>query len=664
MNLGKYIFKNIVVWLSIISSLFVLISSCSIVFVSDKYIKAAETDMLALNKFYLIALGFALFSLVVEIFVLYRVVRLRFAKAEKTVVLACLKENVKLPKTGINEIDLLLAKLKAEAKGIAARFCEINGTDSKIIGVFEIDKAKKRALVNEAMLSVLDIDKAKKENGVFGFMAEDYDDFIKNIQKFAYPREDNLFLIDLKNKKTWLKAYVSENDSYAVGFFTDETDRMEKNFTDLQSKDGNSFTNMFSRETFIAKVEKEMRENPKAVGCFATIELDGLKIINDTYGHKIGDMYIQAAEKAMVSQAKGCIFGKKSGYEFLFFYYDYVSRNEIREKIENWISVLDNEKFIAPDKREYKFKITAGYCFFPEDGNNAEKLMRYSSYAIYEARTMFYGSVHAFSMEAYNRAAFIEKRVEKFHKIIENNLIEYVFQPIISLSNGSVFGYEALMRSKGSELKLPGEILEIAKSENMQYAIEKLTTYNCLEIVDKNRELFKNKRLFYNTIFSQMLTADEVERAMEKYSEIGYCLIPEIPEIPENMEVSHFYKKCASIKDNGDKIAIDKFTGKFVDINDLFKIDPNYIKIDCSLVRDINLKRDSQTFVNKLVKYAKEKRITTIAVGVETYDELRALIKLEVDLAQGFYIARPKEELVRSISADVLNEIEEINSYI
>lgn len=661
MNIRKYVFRKIVIGLCIISTIFVLLSSSAIIFISSKQLKELNIDILTLNKFYLVALVFAIISLIVELFVLKNVVKAMFFKAEKTVAIALTKENVKLPKTGIYEFDLLLAKLKTETKGICSRFCEINDNKGRIVGVFEIDKAKKKALTNEEMLKILDIDKFKKEGNVFAFPADSFDSLINNIQKFSYPKENNLFFVDYNGSKTWLKAFVAENDKYAVGFFADETKRMEEKALDLNNKEANNFTNMYSREYFISKAEKEMKENPKAIGCFATIELDNLKAINDTYGYKIGDMYIQAAEKAMLNINNDCIFGKKSGYEFLLYFYDYTSREKIRERIEAWIAALDKEKFIAPDKREYKFKVTSGYCFFPDDGDNVEKLMRYSSYALYEARTMFYGSIHAFSLEAYNHAAYIENKVKRFHEIVENNTFNYVFQPIVNLNDSSIFGYEALMRTSDEVLKNPKEILEIAKSEKMQYAVEKLTIFNCLKVVQDNFEEIKNKRFFYNTISNQMLTNEDINKSTSQYSEVGHCLVA---EISENDEENYFFKKCGAIKDIDAKICIDNYTGKYIDFEKILKVNPNYIKIDASLVRDINLKKDSQTLISKLVKVAKERRITTIALGIETYDELRTIVKLGVDLGQGFYIAKPSKDFIKHISLDISNEIEDINSYI
>lgn len=653
MNIRKYVFRRIIVVFCVISFVFVLLSSSFTVFLINEKI-ANDTS---LNKFYLLGLIFAVVLLAAEIFI-YNIFKIKLLKAEKNIEYACNKISVN--PTGIKEIDMLLNKIENESKCIASKLREMNNLNGNIIGVFEIDKVKKQAFTNEAVLKIANISDFKKENNSFTFSAEKFDDIVKNIKKYVYHGEENLFLVDFENKKTWVKAFLLENENYILGFFSDETKRAEKNFVYIKNKDGINFENMFSKEVFLKRAEEKIKENPNLTGCFATIELDSLKTINDNYGYKIGDMYIQAVENAMVNGTENCIFGKKSGYEFLIYFCDDAPKEDMRNKIENWINLINMEKFVAPDDREYKFKITAGYCFFPDDADNIDRLVKYSSYALYEARTMFYGSIHAFSLKAYNRAAFIENKVKRFYDIIDNNLIDYVFQPIVKLSDASVFGYEALMRARDEVLKYPKEILEIAESENMQYIIEKRTAFNCLKIVSENKELFKSKRLFYNTVYNKMLSNEDVSKAMEMYADIGYCLIPEVTE--NNSFGQFFFKKCGSIKDNGDKIAIDNYTGKFVDVENLFKVKPDYIKIDSTLIRDISLKRDSQTFVNKLVREAKEKRVTTIAVGIETYNELKTVIRLGVDLGQGFYISRPKKSFLESINPDVIAEIENISN--
>ncbi len=666
MSIRKYILKNIIVCLCIVSFLFVFFASFCMIFLT--LMKFTDLNLGFLihiimldNKayFFLAAFLFAVLAFSAEFAAAYIITKLKFKNVEKSISSVYKKSDLFVKPTGINEIDLLLKKICSRPYRMRSTFFNENNLKGDILGVFEINKIRNQAIANKSAVKLLDIADFEENDDVYSFKADSIEAMIKNIKKFAYQNDNSLFFITFNDKMSYIKMFYSENETDIIGFFVDETKRAELIENYSQNKEKVSIENMLSKEDFLKQVEFHINENPDSIGCFAVIELDSLKIINDTYGYKVGDMYIHAVEKAMINQTLNCIFGKKSGYEFLIYFYDNSPNEDIRKKIENWINALNKEIFTAPDKREYKFKITAGYCLYPHDARNINELVKYSSYALYESRTMYYGSVHAFSLMAYNRAAYIENKLKRFYEIIDKNLLEYVFQPIVNLSDASVFGYEALMRTDCDDLKLPAEILEIAQSENMQYVIEKMTVFNCFEIVLKNKELFKDKRLFYNTIYNKILNNEDSKRINQLYSEVGYCLVPEVSESSAD---NYFYKKCASIKDNGDKIAIDNYTGIFADLKDIFKIKPDYIKIDSYLIRDINLKRDSQTFVSKLVKAAKENRVTTIAVGIETYAELKTLIRLGVNLGQGFYIARPNKEFIKKLNSDIENEIIDINN--
>ncbi len=216
------------------------------------------------------------------------------------------------------------------------------------------------------------------------------------------------------------------------------------------------------------------------------------------------------------------------------------------------------------------------------------------------------------------------------------------------------------MRPDNTIFSSPMDVIDIAISEKKEYVLEKLVVLSCLKIVRKNKDLFKSKRFFYNSLGKQTLSEEDVQSMKIEYSDIGHLLIVELSE-DENVNEIDIMNKCKRMNEDNSKVAIDKYGGKFISDDTLLMMHPNYIKLDRSLITDISLRKEKQSRISKIVKYAREHNIMVIAVGIETRDELYTIIRLGVDFAQGFYLALPKPNFELNINSDIKKEILEIN---
>ncbi len=259
------------------------------------------------------------------------------------------------------------------------------------------------------------------------------------------------------------------------------------------------------------------------------------------------------------------------------------------------------------------------------------------------------------------RAVYQEKNVEvdkivKFNRLIEHNEFIYNFQPIIDARNGSVYAYEILMRT-GSDIGLdPHEILKCAEISHMLYSIERYTFFNALRIFDENRELFGDKKIFINSIPNVILSDEDLQTIREKYSNVSENVVIEILEsAADNDESIEAFDQLREIL--GCQIAIDDYGSGYSNDSKLLNNNPNYIKIDISLIRSIDTDLKKQLLVANLIKFARQYNIKILAEGVETKEELRMLIELGVDLIQGFYTARPSGDILQNINEDIKDYI-------
>lgn len=232
-------------------------------------------------------------------------------------------------------------------------------------------------------------------------------------------------------------------------------------------------------------------------------------------------------------------------------------------------------------------------------------------------------------------------------EIIYSEEIKTVFQPIISLENGKVLGYEALSRGpEGTDLERPDKLFEAAERYNRVWEIEYLCRKKAVENAAMNRMqglLFINvdPKVMYNEKFRRGFTKDIISK---------YNMNPEniIFEITEKTCIED-YKAFKSVIDNytgqGYKIAIDDTGAGYSGLRMIAETSPQFIKLDMELIRDIDKKDINKALVKALKEFCVSCNMDIIAEGIETYDEMRTLIELGVRYGQGFLIQRPSESL-------------------
>jgi EAL domain-containing protein (putative c-di-GMP-specific phosphodiesterase class I) len=235
------------------------------------------------------------------------------------------------------------------------------------------------------------------------------------------------------------------------------------------------------------------------------------------------------------------------------------------------------------------------------------------------------------------------KKISELRQIIEEKKIRTLFQPIISLSNQEVLGYEAFTRGpKDSELEDPIKLFSLAQQENMFSQLDRTV----MEIIIKKAEKFlQNKLLFLNVNpvfieFDYFKNLDFLKNSSIKSEQL--CI--EITERAWITDFNRLYSILLDFKKRGIEVAIDDVGEGYASLKAIAELKPKFIKIDISLVRDIHKDNTKNTLVEIIVNLAKKLNSFTIAEGVETEEEKSALFSLGVDYAQGYLFARPKEE--------------------
>lgn len=267
------------------------------------------------------------------------------------------------------------------------------------------------------------------------------------------------------------------------------------------------------------------------------------------------------------------------------------------------------------------------------------------------------------SLKTYDRDQQIDPIAAELRSIIANRHIRTLFQPIVSLTDSAVIGYEALSRGPaGSPLEQPDRLFAAAAAADLLWELDLLCRFRALETAASLMEkylLFLNvdPKIIDDPRFQKGLTRGYLNSAPNDVLGIVF-------EITEKTAVQD-YKAFRRILDNytsqGYQIALDDTGSGYSGLTLLAETRPQYVKLDMELIRDIDKDSLRQALIRALCQFADASNIKLIAEGIETINELDCLIDIGVHYGQGFFLQRPAAGIT-VIDSDTVRHIQERNN--
>lgn len=461
--------------------------------------------------------------------------------------------------------------------------------------------------------------------------------------------------ITIKSKKVWKKTLknITKNGDYYwvditivpilddkneiieyIGIRHDVTKTIEQQEKLDSIVNTDILTNLGNRYKLINDINKSTKP------ALAIINIDRFSEVNDFYGYIIGDEILKKfAEKLnFIKGSNCCNLYRLHSDEFVIFYED-INPDLFLEKIESINAQLKKENFYIDNEDFINLNFTMGISFEQRD-----RILNTATMTIKIAKQqnediLVYKDEISLDKEYENNI----KWTKSIKDAIEKDNILAVYQPIINNQTLKAEKYEALVRiRKEDKLISPYFFLEISKKTKFYNQITKI-------MIEKTIEKFKN--LEYN--FSINLTIEdilnnEIKEFIYKIlsdSQIGKKIVFEIVESEsiENFEiVLKFIKK---VKSFGCRIAIDDFGTGYSNFEYLLKLKADYIKIDGSLIKNIDKDILSEKVCKNIVNFAKDLGMKTIAEFVENESILKKVQELGIDYSQGYLFSAPLENL-------------------
>ena len=556
-----------------------------------------------------------------------------------------------LSATGIIELDRFssaFTQLGREVLDTSTKFLRIMDMASVELGGYELRSAPDSIYVTDNFFDLL---------GMPGVDADDLtaQSFRELLQRFERscphsPAPDGAMLYHIRlpsGKERYLRIETTHEDGTQVGLAEDVTANTLEKLRIEHERDYDTLTDLYNRRAF-RRICAEFFCSPEKLGHAALLmfDLDNLKQINDTFGHDWGDEYIRLTGECFAKNAPArTVCARISGDEFNALFYGYNDQDTLRADICALKAALEQSVVQLPSGRELRVSVSGGVAWYPESSTNLITLRKYADFAMYQVKHSRKGELLEFDPEVY-RTSLQERRChEEFRRLINEELVTYHFQPIIDAKDGSVFAYEALMRVDLPTLHSPADVLRLAREENCLHEVERITFFrasSAYQTLENAGKVVPSALLFVNSIASQYLTPDELSEYSARYASILPRIVIEITE--EEVLDPKALRIKQTIRGSSGAFALDDYGSGYSNERSLLELSPNYIKIDLSIIRDIDTDANKRQIVSNTVSYAHQRGMKVVAEGLETADEVRTVLSLGVDLLQGFFLAMPQVE--------------------
>ncbi|MFR6134589.1 MAG: EAL domain-containing protein [Fusicatenibacter saccharivorans] len=352
------------------------------------------------------------------------------------------------------------------------------------------------------------------------------------------------------------------------------------------------------------------------------------------------------------------------GDEFNLLFYGYQSQEEIRALLQNLSLAVSNTALELPSGRKLPLRLSGGVSWYPENSTDLSTLKKYADFAMYQVKKAEKGYITEFDLELFTKNAKETEMRRLFHKMLNEELFTYYFQPIVSAADGSIYAYEALMRGNLPALTRPDQILQLAHEEECLHEIERLTMFLSAKSYAtflSTHQIRGDELLFVNSIASQYMNHDEAVAYVEQYSFLQDRIVIEITE-EDSPDLTALLKKREMPGFSG-VFALDDYGSGYSNEKMLLELAPAYIKLDLSIIRDIDSDPDKQQIVENIVSYAHQRGMKIIAEGLETPAELLKVLELDVDLLQGYFLAKPSA-VPKPVSAESVAVIEHFRKHL
>ncbi len=444
-----------------------------------------------------------------------------------------------------------------------------------------------------------------------------------------------------------VRLVESPNSATLEGILLDVSDRKRAEEEIAYRAYHDPLTDLPNRALFldrltVATAHAERQQRRLAV---MFIDVDDLKMVNDTLGHATGDELLnRIAQRLGDMIRRGDTVARVGGDEFLILLPDVHGEQDassIAQKILDRIAA----PFVVHGE-EMHVTASIGVAMYPNDGVDAETLIRNADGAMYRVKERG-GNRFQLSGRLVNRTLGRMSLEQELRNAVERDEFVVYFQPQVSLTTGEISGVEALVRwhTADDSLVEPSAFIPVAEHTGLIAPIGAMVLRKtCEQYAAWQKDGIKLPRIGINVSARQFFQRDftgALERTVKESCVSPEFIELEITESVAMQKTEHGIRMLRRLRDLGITIAIDDFGTGQASFSYLKRFPVDTVKIDKSFVRELSERASDKSIVMAILLIARELRLRTVAEGVEKTDQRDFLREHGCDSMQGYLISRP-----------------------
>lgn len=437
-----------------------------------------------------------------------------------------------------------------------------------------------------------------------------------------------------------------------------EKRRTEQKIHQLAYSD--SLTSLPNREAFRERLHQalSLAQRHQRTSAILFLDLDDFKRVNDTLGHTVGDLLLQAVAQRLLTSVRDCdvvthgtvddlqhTVARLGGDEFTILLAD-IDRGEsaatvaqrVLDALSETFHIATHEVFISP---------SIGVALFPQDGDDAETLLKNADVAMYAAKRSG-KNLYRFFDDSLNESTIKRLKIDTLlRKALGRGELSLHYQPQMDLSSGDVVGVEALIRWHNPEFGSvsPEEFIPLAEENGQIVPIgEWVLNTACAQARRWIDEGFPLSRVAVNISVIQFVRPDFTDVVAKALAASGLAPAALELEITESLlakDVSGAVRTLRALKDIGVQLSIDDFGTGYSSLSQLKHFPIDRLKIDRSFVRDVISDHNDAAITLAVIGMAQTMNLDVVAEGVETEAQMRFLETNRCNEVQGFHLSRP-----------------------
>lgn len=408
-----------------------------------------------------------------------------------------------------------------------------------------------------------------------------------------------------------------------------------------------TLTDLPNRIYFLEKLKEQTRRDGVRPFAVVALDLDHFKDVNDSMGHKVGDMILRNVGKRLQASLPESALIARSGEDEFVIAMPIPLGKEAGDIAEMVATSVREEPFSLFNET-FQVRASVGYASYPADGEEADLVLKHSMTALNRAKEDGRGVIRAYTQDF---EAAVQQRLQILRDLrvaLENDELMLHYQPQFDLASGKIIGAEALLRwfdKRTNQFISPGIFVPIAESSGLVVPMGEWVTRTAIE----QNKAWQNAgltpiRIAVNVSGAQFKSLDISDFVSETLRNTGlepHYLELEVTESAFMEDVDKTIHILKKLHDMGIEIAIDDFGTGYSSLAYLRQFPIDRLKIDQSFIKNPLINQDDAVITRTVIALAKSLNLRVIAEGVETMQHESFLKGEGCHEVQGYYYGRP-----------------------